>query len=239
MSEWLYLLDHVTFLDREERRSEWVLRIPRVVAALARRAGLGSFISWEAVHEVEAPTRLRWKSLSGFPNAGEMGFEPTEGGERERATARLPTLPRVEPRSIVLSAPGRRRHSGDAADDVHAARLCRAARGERAGPALNALHGAPHDGAVSRRDRGRGGGAGRGADAAGCVGGCVGGGGAAARRGAVELRVGRARSAVPARPRHLTRSLFCSLVVRRRRFPQTTDGAARQVGRRVFCWLNI
>ena len=57
------------------------LKVPRPVSALARRAGFGTFVRWEAVHQVEAPRKLQWKSLSGFENAGDMTFEAVDGDE--------------------------------------------------------------------------------------------------------------------------------------------------------------
>ena len=79
MPEWLLLLESIKFVDRAERRSRWSLKVPRRVAALANRMGLGSLVDWEAVHRVEPPMRLSWQSLSGFENAGYMTFEAVKG----------------------------------------------------------------------------------------------------------------------------------------------------------------
>ena len=81
MPEWLVMLESVRFVDRGGRRSEWSLKVPRPVSALARRAGFGTLVRWEAVHQVEAPRKLQWKSLSGFENAGDMTFEAVDGDE--------------------------------------------------------------------------------------------------------------------------------------------------------------
>ena len=89
------MLDRVDLVDPEARRSEWVLRVPRPVFRLARRAGMGAFVRWEAVHSVDAPRLLQWKSLSGFPNEGEMLFEAVgDDGAATRVTLQMTyTLP--------------------------------------------------------------------------------------------------------------------------------------------------
>ncbi|KAL1511590.1 hypothetical protein AB1Y20_006384 [Prymnesium parvum] len=80
MPEWAPLLERVRFLDRAARRSEWSVRLPAALFSLAVRCGFGSLVCWQAVHAVEAPRVLAWRSLSGFENEGEVRFEP-EGGD--------------------------------------------------------------------------------------------------------------------------------------------------------------
>ena len=91
------MLENVRFVDRGGRRSEWTLKVPRPVSALARRAGFGTLVKWEAVHNVSAPSKLRWQSLSGFENAGDMTFEVVEGQpEATQVTLQMTyTLPKL------------------------------------------------------------------------------------------------------------------------------------------------
>jgi len=90
MPEWSPLLDTVKFVDKEARRSEWTLLMPRIMFRFARAAGFGAFIRWTAEHDVEVPRRLSWKSLSGFPNAGEMLFEAVDDQEtKTKVTMRM------------------------------------------------------------------------------------------------------------------------------------------------------
>ena len=70
-------------------RSAWALRVPRLVASVARAIGMGSLVRWEAAYAVEAsPPRLTWQSVTGFRNAGEARFEPLGAG-RCRVTVRM------------------------------------------------------------------------------------------------------------------------------------------------------
>ena len=70
-------------------RSAWALRVPRLVASVARAIGMGSLVRWEAAYAVEAsPPRLTWQSVTGFRNAGEACFEPLGAG-RCRVTVRM------------------------------------------------------------------------------------------------------------------------------------------------------
>ena len=79
MPQWSPLLESVTLVDPLTRRSEWALRVPRPLARLVRAAGMARLVQWEAVHEVDAPHILRWRSLSGIQNSGVATFERTEG----------------------------------------------------------------------------------------------------------------------------------------------------------------
>jgi uncharacterized membrane protein len=90
MPEWMPMLESVVFVDREDRRSEWTLNLPRPVFRIARAVGYEKLVRWEAVHRVESPHTLQWNSLSGFPNRGEMSFEPVDGDEtRTKVTCRM------------------------------------------------------------------------------------------------------------------------------------------------------
>ena len=97
MPEWLLMLESVKFLDKDERRSQWSLNVPRAVSQLARKAGFGTLVQWEAVHEVDTPRRLQWNSVSGFENEGVMTFEPVEGNdEATHVTLQMTyTLPKL------------------------------------------------------------------------------------------------------------------------------------------------
>ena len=79
MPEWMPMLESVVFVDKEDRRSEWTLNLPRPVFRLASAVGFWQLVRWEAIHRVESPRILRWNSLSGFPNRGEMFFETVDG----------------------------------------------------------------------------------------------------------------------------------------------------------------
>ena len=78
-------------------KMETALKVPRPVSALARRAGFGTLVKWEAVHNVSAPSKLRWQSLSGFENAGDMTFEVVDGQpEATQVTLQMTyTLPKL------------------------------------------------------------------------------------------------------------------------------------------------
>jgi uncharacterized membrane protein len=79
LPQWSPMLERVELVDRAALRSEWSLRIPRPLRRVVRAIGMGSLVSWEAVHEVQPPRLLRWRSLSGVQNAGEATFDPVPG----------------------------------------------------------------------------------------------------------------------------------------------------------------
>lgn len=81
MPEWSPMLESVTFVDRESRRSEWLLQVPRPIYRVAHAAGFGSLVRWEAIHVVEPPRRLSWRSISGFQNEGDVFFEPVDDSD--------------------------------------------------------------------------------------------------------------------------------------------------------------
>lgn len=77
MPQWAPMLANVELVDPVAMRSEWALRVPRPLRRLVKAAGFEKLVEWEAVHEVENPRVLRWRSLSGVRNAGEATFEPS------------------------------------------------------------------------------------------------------------------------------------------------------------------
>lgn len=79
MPQWSPMLESVTLVDPLALRSEWALRVPKPLTRWLRAAGMSRLVQWEAVHEVEAPRVLRWRSLSGVENSGIATFEPTDG----------------------------------------------------------------------------------------------------------------------------------------------------------------
>ena len=81
MPEWSPMLERVVVVDRQARRSEWKLRVPRALGFIVRAAGMENAVQWEATHEVQPPRALRWRSLSGVENAGEALFTPAPEGE--------------------------------------------------------------------------------------------------------------------------------------------------------------
>lgn len=88
MPEWSPLLERVTLVDPAARRSEWALRVPRPLTRLVNAAGLQNLVQWEAMHELDPPRALRWRSLSGVQNSGEATFTPVAGQPRA-TTVRL------------------------------------------------------------------------------------------------------------------------------------------------------
>ena len=80
MPQWSPMLESVALVDPEARRSEWALRIPRLLTKVVNAAGFGNLVRWEAVHEVDPPLELRWRSLSGVQNAGVATFEEGADG---------------------------------------------------------------------------------------------------------------------------------------------------------------
>lgn len=78
MTQWSPLLKSVELVDPAARLSEWSLRVPRPLARIVERAGMGEIVRWQAVHEVDPPHRLSWRSLDGVQNAGRATFESSD-----------------------------------------------------------------------------------------------------------------------------------------------------------------
>jgi len=72
----------VALVDEKALRSEWALRVPRPLSRIVSAVGMRNHVRWEAVHEVEPPRVLRWRSLSGVQNAGVATFEASPDGVR-------------------------------------------------------------------------------------------------------------------------------------------------------------
>ena len=75
MPRWSPMLESVELVDPDALRSEWALRVPRPLKRIAEVVGMKNLVQWEAVHEVEPPRLLRWRSLSGVQNSGFARFE--------------------------------------------------------------------------------------------------------------------------------------------------------------------
>ena len=82
MPRWAPMLKSVVLKDKEERISEWALRVPRPVQRIVRAAGFSNLVCWEATHDVDPPRELRWRSLSGVQNAGVARFETSSADAR-------------------------------------------------------------------------------------------------------------------------------------------------------------
>lgn len=103
MPQWSNMLKSVTLVDPVERRSEWKLRVPRLISRLLSAAGIGRLVQWEAVHETEGCDVLRWRSLSGVENEGEATFVDSGGGVTTVSLQITYTLPDLA--GPILSAP--------------------------------------------------------------------------------------------------------------------------------------
>lgn len=96
------MLQSVELVDAEAMRSEWALSIPRPLERIAEVLGMRNLVRWEAVHEVEPPRILRWRTLSGVQNAGFALFEAGEAGADGPSMTKVTltieyTLPDVAP----------------------------------------------------------------------------------------------------------------------------------------------
>ena len=99
------MLESVTLVDPMALRSEWALRVPKPLTRWLRAAGMSRLVQWEAVHEVEAPRVLRWRSLSGIENSGIATLSRQTGrlAVRQHCACRI--------RCLIWQRPSSRTHS--------------------------------------------------------------------------------------------------------------------------------
>ena len=95
MPEWSPMLKSVELVDAEALRSSWALRVPPPLTRLVNVVGFGNLVRWEAMHEVEPPRVLRWRSLSGLQNEGLATFEEGADGCTNVTLTISYTLPNV------------------------------------------------------------------------------------------------------------------------------------------------